>query len=686
MDSSNTGGRQKPRAKGDDRHDRDDWCLKTEKDRTGQEKDRTGQEKDGTGQEKDRTGQEKDRTGQEKDRTGQEKDRTGQEKDRTGQEKDRTGQEKDRTGREKDRKDRTGDGRTCHNPVDTGWAWVILLSVFVIQFVCFGLVRAFGVLFVAVQLSFETSASTVALLGGVQSAVFSITALVVMTTIVEMTSVRALTLAGALTGVAGFVACSFASDVSHIIVIFSLCLGTAFGLTMGPGFNLMNAYFRRKLPVATAIVNTGGSIGSVVMPIATRMLLDEYFLSGAFLLLGGLFGQVLVFGSLLTPPQDYKPPQQTADRPPRGDTGWERFIQQQREIAKRARRERNAQRTVSESAVVGVRKNQDSTAFPGVTPLTQSLLAITDGKVHIRSDVLARGGQGRQGSWDAFVKAAGMGGPHSVSLTMLNFDHSLLLTDVGMLRDSLCREVKVEEIESVRNSGVYSRNPPDESSSVCIALCGKLSRMFDPVLFRSALFWLLAVYHFLSGLACGLPATFLPALAQEKGLSTTQGALLLTISGALDIVSRLVPGLLAQSGLVRPQRSVLVSLLVLGATFQLAGLAEGMAALTALSVLYGLFSGVLFSMLPLVILDFTDLRRFSQVFGFTQLSLGMSGFIGFLVVGYLKDMSGSYVTAFHFMGACGFAAAVVLLVMPALQRREAAGLSSNPERTLKGSV
>ncbi|KAL8625539.1 hypothetical protein ACOMHN_014628 [Nucella lapillus] len=406
---------------------------------------------------------------------------------------------------------------TTHNPVDRGWAWIIVLSVFGIQFVCCGLLRSFGVIFVAIQLSFQSSASMVALLGGVESAFFSIAdepfwqgrywlwraekgvrqmnhigRVVIGCGRLRKVSVRRTILAGSLLAVAGFVGCFLSSQIVHLIFCFSVCLGVSMGLLIGPGFVLLNAYFKHKLPFATAMANTGGSIGSIVMPIATRMLLDYYFLSGAFLLLGAIFAQILVFGALLTPTEDYKPAQ---------------------------------------------------------------------------------------------------------------------------------------------------------------------------------------VSH---------PA-YIPALAQEKGLTTTQGALLLTISGGLDILSRLVPGILAQYNLVMPKTSVVVSLLVLGVLFQFTALAEDMVALTALSVVYGLFSGVFFSMLPLIILDFNT-THFRQVFGFTQLALGIGGFSGFSIVGYLKDTSGSYVTSFYFMGICGLLASLLLVLMSVLQRREAGtqGSIPDPERPSKG--
>ena len=48
-------------------------------------------------------------------------------------------------------------------------------AVFIIQFVDAGIMRAFGVLFVAIQMTYGASASTIGVIGLVEAATFSIT-------------------------------------------------------------------------------------------------------------------------------------------------------------------------------------------------------------------------------------------------------------------------------------------------------------------------------------------------------------------------------------------------------------------------------------------------------------------------------------------------------------------------------
>ncbi|XP_076453441.1 monocarboxylate transporter 5-like [Babylonia areolata] len=600
------------------------------------------------------------------------------------------------------------------HPVDTGWAWVILLAVFVIQLVSAGLLRALGIVFMAIQSTFGASASMIAVIGGVESAAFSVTAVFCMSGLLNVISVRRCTLIGGLVGTCGLVASFFVSSVTPLIFSFAVCLGVGMGLSMAPGYILLNTYFQNKLPLAAALANTGSSIGCIVMPMVTRMLLDQYFLSGTLLLLGGMFAQILVFGALLTPPQDYGRGKRGGSHPnpglseaEMGTTEWPpvRAKESSKESERRVR-------PVSECRVT---EDRDTKEFGWSTmePLTQSLPTIHQRQSHPRyhqlqeatmtttttttwRDLLRK----RLTMGDTFLNAASMSNVASliafnntnVSAKDFGFLDSLVnIRGKGRLVASVQSEKDISSSSSNSSSnsrdtdGEWSSSSSESSdssqrrwgwwrrrrSSSLFKTCAGGGGVCDSGLWRSPLFWVLAAYHFAGSLVCSIPSSYLPALAQEKGLTLTQGALLLTVSGSLDVVSRLVPGILAQSHLVRPQVSVAVSMLVLGGVFQLTGVVEGLAGLMALSVMYGLFSGVFFSMLQIIILDLSGRDRFRQVFSFTQLSLGASGVCGFLIVGYLRDLNGSYLSSFHFMGTCGLLAAVLLMLMPSVQRREA---------------
>ena len=396
------------------------------------------------------------------------------------------------------------------------------------------------------------------------------------------------------------------------------------GLSLAPGFVLLNVYFKEKLPLATAIAMTGGSIGGVVVPIALQKLLDEYLLSGSFLLLAAGFAQTIVFGALLTPPSDYKPRTSPRDCE---ESLSEEEEKTQRLLARAKGRAQPRRRTQSEGAAAED-KTGSEIGDSSMEPLTKSLQTIHVQHAGRSDERVKRASRNRSvsGAIDILVRASSVGSSQSMSLAALNFDGSKLGSE-PVLFEGLA-DARIKETGSSQDD-----DDSDETRSCCRVARRKLSGSSLPSLFGSPVFWLLIVYHFAGNLASGLPAFFLPFLAQEKGLTVTQGALLVTISGALDIVSRFAPGVLAQSKLVKPQMSVIVSMVIIGAMFQFTSFMDGMVSLTLMSVAYGLFAGVFYSMMALIIIDFTDLERFPMAFGINQLAIGISGAAGFSLFG-----------------------------------------------------
>ena len=67
------------------------------------------------------------------------------------------------------------------------------------------------------------------------------------------------------------------------------------GMVYGPLFLMVGKYFRRSLTFAMAVVNTGVSLGALVMPIVIRAVLDEFSFPAGLLVIAGILGQVSVY-------------------------------------------------------------------------------------------------------------------------------------------------------------------------------------------------------------------------------------------------------------------------------------------------------------------------------------------------------------------------------------------------------
>lgn len=74
--------------------------------------------------------------------------------------------------------------------------------------------------------------------------------------------------------------------------------------------------------------------------------------------------------------------------------------------------------------------------------------------------------------------------------------------------------------------------------------CGKVLAIFDISLFKLPLFWLVIVSSCFSSIGMVMNI-YIPSLAEEKGISSQDAAILLTIIGACGMTSRLLIGYLA---------------------------------------------------------------------------------------------------------------------------------------------
>lgn len=76
--------------------------------------------------------------------------------------------------------------------------------------------------------------------------------------------------------------------------------------------------------------------------------------------------------------------------------------------------------------------------------------------------------------------------------------------------------------------------------------------------------WGLVTWQAFGLLTGAVGPAFLPPLAKEKGLSDNEATSLLTLIGGLDIACRLVSGLIAHYGLLKPHQMVILTLVLQG--------------------------------------------------------------------------------------------------------------------------
>lgn len=189
-----------------------------------------------------------------------------------------------------------------------------------------------------------------------------------------------------------------------------------------------------------------------------------------------------------------------------------------------------------------------------------------------------------------------------------------------------------------------------------------VASIFEVALFKEARFYLVLIVSGLSILPTILPISYLPALADDRGLSDATASYLLMVAAVCGIVARVVFGLIIDSGRVSINYVAAIGMVLLAVGMQFVSFIEGEALFMFFSVFLGLFGDAYFFVLPIWIVSIYGQVMFRKAFGFSLLLEGMFLCGGSPFCGWLRDYTGSYSAVYHFLGACSFASAVVMII------------------------
>ena len=162
--------------------------------------------------------------------------------------------------------------------------------------------------------------------------------------------------------------------------------------------------------------------------------------------------------------------------------------------------------------------------------------------------------------------------------------------------------------------------------------------LLDFALFKNFAFCTLCLQIFLFTLSISISSLFLPALAQERGVSSIRAAYLVSILGICDGTCRIIISTILDLKRVKPYR-LFVYNCVMFLTAIVFFLLPSMTSFPQLAVtcgLYGMLSGTYISQKSVIVVDVLGVANLSSSFGFLMLAQGLSNLIGSTVGGRLR--------------------------------------------------
>ncbi|MFW9976163.1 MAG: CynX/NimT family MFS transporter [Candidatus Thorarchaeota archaeon] len=234
-----------------------------------------------------------------------------------------------------------------------------------------------------------------------------------------------------------------------------------------------------------------------------------------------------------------------------------------------------------------------------------------------------------------YMTGAAIGSASALALT-----NSLILPIVGTWRNVFSFYgiigllIAVSWILLAKDQSVNSGND-DRNMSMMSALHSLLSNKYV---------WMVAIIGSSSFLVFYGFGNWLPTLLEEKGLDSAAAGLWASVPTWVGLVgSAIIPGV-ALAGSRKP--IIVIVLLIEGICIYVAGISSGLSLLTSL-IIYGIVSGAHMPLMLVVMMDLPDVgAEYTGIASGLFFSIGAGmGFTGPILVGYLKELTSSFIPA-----------------------------------------
>lgn len=553
-------------------------------------------------------------------------------------------------------------------PIDRGWAWVVLFACFFEQLLLIGTHASFGILFNEFQMAYSSSATIISLSLSVQTIILSLLSLFILSIGSRYLSNRVFVMMGGLTSFAAYMINAFLPDVSYLILSQGVLFGLTHAFAQGPSLVILGKYFKKYRGLATTLANVGASSGIFIFPLVLRKLIDSYGLQGALVIHSGLLLNFLVAGSLLRPLSFYDKPSLKRVAKYKKEEESEELLQDQKLVtindivSENQTSYQPVSNTIDDSDKVQETNQNCQTSMKdslqmhsinnSLEPYTRNRTFSDSQKerpknMRITSDHLKPEMSHSTRSLNKVLDRVGISGDLAVASSMGDISGSVY---------SVCGS----------KSDVHVKPEDKNTKSVEETQEMKMLTFFKELIglkcLKIRIFQIWLVVAFFGILGTAQIVTYVPPLAAEKGVDKNQRVFLLTIIGASDIAGKVVLTVITFFNIFPKDIMMAISLWIIAVVFFCVALFTEFSHFVVLSAVLGSCSGVYFALFPAVLADLVGLENLSGAMGLTMLAHGFSLTIGNLILGAIKDATGSFVGSFLYAGGCTFWSAIAMTV------------------------
>lgn len=204
------------------------------------------------------------------------------------------------------------------HPVDRGWAWLICLGAFGINFFVNGGLRSTGIIFIELVIRYQADQSLTSLTVAAMASGFAIFS-AVGSAVGALKTMRVACLIGAVLMFLGMFFTYFAQNIYAAIVCLGLMSGIGYGFAFTQSMVVVGQYFVRRRSLAVGLAAAGGSVGTLILPLYIRAATQEYGFQGMILIYSGIVLHAIPSAMLLRPVSFYYPQRPVVQQPAKKD-------------------------------------------------------------------------------------------------------------------------------------------------------------------------------------------------------------------------------------------------------------------------------------------------------------------------------------------------------------------------------
>ncbi|XP_065165144.1 monocarboxylate transporter 9 [Atheta coriaria] len=573
-------------------------------------------------------------------------------------------------------------------PPDGGWGWLVLLGATMVNVLVPGTVKSFGVLFVEFLEVFQASPATAAWIPALCYFLYS--SLGPVSSILSLKySYRTVTILGGTCAALGMILSYFANSVTFLYLSYGVLVGTGAGLSFPPTVYIVTSYFVRYRGLANGLCISGSAIGSIILPPLLRVLLEIYDYRGAVLLMGGITLNVLAAALLYHPVEDHmkrvprdekdneieEDPEEEPLKPKfmiTGDDSSSLHLNRNDSFVENTDITQNKFiRSVSSVAVPNYRNHafgrERKISMPG---------APRNEMTRVRSGVAVSNMHSNNSATALAALPEGMNGlgeyPHSrqTSTRRRVPRRSPSTSSFQYISTPYHGSTLTLQPEIFASSFSLRSTQTKASDGQTKAPVDQKKKFFDLSLLKDPLYLIILISNSTNAISYTNFIILLPSFAIALNYDKNQGALLLSVVSALDLVGRIGGSALSDLNLIPKQWYFIGGLLVSGISLAILPFFEGYVMICIFCSCFGLASGMYVGVTAVIMADMLGTERLQSTYGISLFVNGILQLIGPPICGIWFESTKSYVSLFFCLGMVLIVGAAIWGFVPFIKKRK----------------